>query len=412
MELNDLLNSVTVDCKDNGMNFTTTYRLQAIEKLLSNTDYQLLYKGNLCYIYGKTQIRNLSVILVSSHVDCVYNHLFFQEINDQQMFKGTFDNSLTNACVLYDMIHKKMNDNVIVAFTGDEEENGGGVYEVIRTLRKWNTHVAMTIVLDITEEGWTQQQHFTIENDLGIDIVTGHIIVEKLDKYRNMFGYIHDSEPDESYDYDEEDIPCFSLCIPTLGDMHGEEGVLVRSASMLTYCSVLSDLANMSLENPSMMDRTYFLDYEDRGDYIKLYGIYVDKDKCKKDDYFAIKEHNGQFELPSMIHGKPVTEIADFEMMGNARSSVTIKTLIVPDSYKSLGKKNFSRWIYLESLVLYCDKSAIREWNFAYCDKLMTVECHSHSIYEYCKKLPLDHSEINYGCFDGCLNQLEFIEVT
>lgn len=107
MELNDLLNSVTVDCKDNGMNFTTTYRLQAIEKLLSNTDYQLLYKGNLCYIYGKTQIRNLSVILVSSHVDCVYNHLFFQEINDQQMFKGTFDNSLTNACVLYDMIHKK-----------------------------------------------------------------------------------------------------------------------------------------------------------------------------------------------------------------------------------------------------------------------------------------------------------------
>lgn len=412
MELNNILNSVTVDCKDNGKNFTTTYRLQVIEKLLSKTDYQLLYKGNLCYIYGKKQIRNQSVILVSSHVDCVYDHLFCQELNEQKMFKGTFDNSLTNACVLYDMIHEQLNDNVIVAFTGDEEEEGGGVYEVIRTLRNWNAHIAMTIVLDITEEGWSQQYHFTVENDLGIDIVTGHRIVEILDKYRNMFGYIHDSEPDESYDYDEEDIPCFSLCIPTLGDMHGEEGVLVRLASLPTYCCVLSDLANMSSENPTMMDRTYFVDYEERGNCIKLYGIYVDRDKCKKEDYFAIKERDGLLELPSMIHGKPVTEIADFEMIGDARLPVTVKTLIVPDSYKSLGKKNFSRWNYLESLVLYCDSSAFREWNFAYCDKLEIVECKNNSIYEYCKKLPLEHSAINYGCFDGCLNQLEFIDVT
>ena len=408
MELKTIVNQVTVDCKDNGRNFTVTDRIQVIESLLENTDYQLLHKGSLCYIYGKKPVKNQSVILISSHIDCVYEHLFCREYEDLQMLSGTFDNSLTNACVIYDMIQGKLNDNVVIAFTGDEEENAGGVKEVVRQFRKWNTPIALAIVLDITEEGWKEKKHFTVENDLGIDIMTGSRIIELLENYHDVYGFVHDSEPDESYDYDEEDIPCFSLCIPSHGDMHSEEGVDIRTDSLSSYCTVLSELANSLSENPETMDRVYYVDYEDQGDEIMLCGLYTDEDDCKTDDYVSIKEHNGQLELPSSIHGKPVREIRDFCMMGYGG----IKTLVIPRSYRNLGKKNFSQFSGLEKVVLYCEGSAMREWNFAYCDNLRVVECWNYSIYYFCKFLPPDRISIAYGCFDGCLDNIEFTHKT
>ena len=246
MEVKEILSRVTVDCKDNGHNFTVTNRLHVIEELLQNTGYQLIHNGRLCRIYGKKPVRNQPVTLISSHVDCVYDRLFCEEAEDGIM-KGTFDNSLTNACVLYDMIQGNLNENVVVAFTGDEEEESGGAYEVMRVMRQWGVQITLAIVLDITEEGWKEQYHFTVENDLGIDIMTAHRIVSLLEKYESLYGYTHDAEPDESYDYDEEDIACFTLCIPTYGDMHGEEGVLARANLLPTYCTVLAELANMDI---------------------------------------------------------------------------------------------------------------------------------------------------------------------
>ena len=249
MEVTTILKEITVDCKDDGSKFTVTDRIKVIENLLANTDYQLLHKGDLCYIYGKKNVKSQPVILVSSHVDCVYGRLFCQELESQRMWKGTFDNSLTNACVLYDMIHGKLNDNVIVAFTGDEERNFGGAIEVIHTMRKWDTLIALAIVPDITKRGYDKQQFFTVENDQGIDISTGHRIIELLKQHNGMYGHIHRSEPDETFLYDEAHIPCFSLCIPSYGDMHEDDGVLVRTDALPTYCSVLSELANTISEN-------------------------------------------------------------------------------------------------------------------------------------------------------------------
>lgn len=409
MELNQIIKRVTVDCKDNGRFFTDESRIHAIQDILSNTDYELLHNGRLCYIYGKSTIRNQPVILISSHIDCVFNHLFCKHLQEQHIWEGTFDNSITNACVLYDMLHGKFESNVVIAFTGDEEEDSGGVYEVIRVLHSWNVNVSLAIVLDVTEEGWKQQHHFTVENDLGVDILTGHLIVETLEKYKEHYGFIHDSEPDESYDYDEEDVPCFSLCIPCCGDMHSDNGVQIREESLPTYCEVLSDLANLSEKNPTILDKVYYLDYEERNNHIKLYGIYSDEKKCKKDEYMAIKEHNGQIQLPSMIHGKRVMEIADFCMMG--AENITVRSLIIPETYQSLGKKNFSGWKCLEEVVLCCDESAMCEWNFAYCDNLRIVICNNTSIFNYCKRLPLEHSALTYGCFDRCLDHIQFMLV-
>ena len=217
--------------------------------------YQLLHSGNLCRIYGKQPVEGKSVILISSHVDCVYNRLFCEETTDGQYLRGTFDNSITNACVLSAMLKGPLSDNVVVAFTGDEEKESGGAYEVVEKLRECDSHIALAIVLDVTEEGWEERNLFTIENDLGIDILTGHRIISTLEKYQGEYGFVHDSEPDESYDYDEEEIPCFSLCIPSLGDMHNERGVLVRRESLSIYCDVLSDLTNALVTFPQTMGR-------------------------------------------------------------------------------------------------------------------------------------------------------------
>ena len=404
-ELMTIINQVNVDCKDDGRNFTVTDRIQSIESLLENTDYHLLHKGNLCFIYGKKPVKNQSVILISSHIDCVYDRLFCREYEDLHLLNGTFDNSLTNACLLYDMIHGRLNDNVVIAFTGDEEEDAGGVKEVVRQFRKWNTSIALTIVLDVTEEGWKEKRMFTVENDLNVDIKTGSRVIELLEKYRDVYGFIHNSEPDESYDYDEEDIPCFSLCIPSYGDMHGKDGVSVRTDSLFTYCDVLAELANSLSENPEVMDRVYYVDYEDMGNEIKLCGLYSNEDDCQRDDYVSIKEHHGQLELPSLIHGKRVVEIQDYCMMGHGE----IKTLIVPRSFKSLGKKNFSQCDGLEEVVLNCHSSAMCEWNFAYCNNLRIVKCRELSMYYLCKMLPHDRNSVAYGCFDGRLGNIEFI---
>lgn len=241
-----ILQLVTVDCKDNGKRFTNTKRIEVIKELLANSEYKLLQEGKLSLIYGKQDVEFKSVVLISSHIDCVFDDLFCTDYSSEY-YKGTFDNSLTNACVLYEMITNSLPDDVIVAFTGDEEEDSGGAYEVMRTFNKWNSKIKLTIVLDVTEEGWINNHPFTIENDLGIDIQTGHKIIESLKSLERLYTFVHDAEPDESWDYDEEDVPCFTLCIPIKGDMHSNDGVLARKSSMPIYAKVISTLAKALL---------------------------------------------------------------------------------------------------------------------------------------------------------------------
>ena len=45
--------------------------------------------------------------------------------------------------------------------------------------------------------------------------------------------------PDETWEYDEMGVPCFSLCVPVKGDMHSGEGVLMRKESFGRYVEAL-----------------------------------------------------------------------------------------------------------------------------------------------------------------------------
>ncbi len=408
MEITKILQHVTVDCKDNQHEFIVRDRIDVIESLLSNSSYKLVNRGKLSLIYAKQSIDNKSVILVSSHIDCVYDKLFCKEL-ENGFLHGTFDNSLTNCCILYDMLLDNLEDNVVIAFTGDEEYDSNGAKEVIRSLKRHNARIAFSVVLDVTEVGWEKKCPFTIENDLGVDIETGYEIIKEFKAWGYNYEFVHDAEPDESWEYDEADIPCLTLCIPIKGDMHSDAGCFSRKESLPIYSEAIVKLLK-AIQTSCIMESKYYLEYTEKSGGCWLCGIHADEDCCKSDDYITITTKNDILSLPTEIHGSPVFGIEDFCIMGNnrLRESITINKMIIPSSYKTLGKKNFSRWNSLNEVVLYCEDSAMCEWNFAYCDNLKKIRCMNSRIYTYCISLPLEHSDKSYGCFDGVLHNIEF----
>ena len=129
----DILRTVTVDCKDNGECFTVTDRVAVIERVLENTEYKLISRQPLALLYAKRQVREGDrVLLISSHIDCLHVDCFCSDDGDS--LRGTFDNSFTNAALLWNMQHDKLPDNVVVAFTGNEESNSQGAVQTVVAL--------------------------------------------------------------------------------------------------------------------------------------------------------------------------------------------------------------------------------------------------------------------------------------
>lgn len=241
LKFSDVLSAVTVDCKDNGKEFVVTERIGAIEHLLQGTEYRLLAREPLALLFAKrVPQENEKVVLVSSHVDCVYNNCYCSD--NGEYYKGTFDNSFGNAAVLWCMLNDSLPANVVVAFTGDEEKDSHGVYQALEALKKYGCELSCAIVQDVTNVGWESGALFTIENDCGIDLITAYNMVSLLEPYDGKFAFRHFAEPDESWDYARCGVPCFTLCVPVDGNLHGDEGVLLRKESAAEYCRVLAIL--------------------------------------------------------------------------------------------------------------------------------------------------------------------------
>ena len=165
-------------------------------------------------------------------------------------FAGRFDNSATNAAVIDLMLRGELDESVLVAFTGDEEKDSAGAIEIMQMLGRMECLVGKALVLDVTNEGWEDEAAFSIENDHGFDIITGYHIVELLQASGTSCVFVHEAEPDETWEYskgsssDLPGIPCLSLCLPVCGNMHGDDGVLLRKSSVIPYEDILRNLAN------------------------------------------------------------------------------------------------------------------------------------------------------------------------
>lgn len=266
MTLMETLDRLSVLNRDNGHIFTNTNRLEVIEECLWNSRYRKINPQGLFHLYSQLPVHKIleSVVIVSSHVDCEEDITrCFTKVLEDGMLCGTYDNAITNAAITYLMLCGILPDNVLVAFTGDKEEDSHGASELIRYLRKKKILIKNVIVLDVTDMGWKDNADFTVENNFWYDSFGQKIIKlaenskcnwrfvpsdpNNIPKYINSKHTIPlEAEEDESWKYDEFHIECFSFCLPVFGDMHSDKGVLARKDSLEKYTLTLEQILNLS----------------------------------------------------------------------------------------------------------------------------------------------------------------------
>ena len=266
MNIYELLEKLSVTNRDNGKKFKDTQRLDVITELLWDSDYRRINPQGLFHLYSKqplSKLKGKSVVVVSSHIDCEENITkCFSKEEDNETMRGTYDNLGTNAAIIYNMLSKNLPANILVAFTGDEEQGLRGATKLIKYLRKNEISVSCVVVLDVTEMGWKQKADFTIENNFWNNQI-GRNVVELAEKsgYSWQFSpsyldsipqYIPENrlieteaERDESWEYDEVDQRCFSLCLPIKGNMHSNKGVRARKKSLEAYVDILEKIVTL-----------------------------------------------------------------------------------------------------------------------------------------------------------------------
>lgn len=71
--------------------------------------------------------------MFSSHVDMAAQRCYADCQGD--VWRGSFDNLITNAALVWDVRENRFGSQVLVAFTGDEEEDSHGADQVARIVK-------------------------------------------------------------------------------------------------------------------------------------------------------------------------------------------------------------------------------------------------------------------------------------
>ena len=245
-----VLGRITVRGEDDGEHFTNQARTNAIAECLAGSAWRLFHDGCLAKIYAQCEFDPAKpAVVISTHVDMVALRCYAN--CEGEVWKGSFDNLVTNAVVVACMLGNAFDSNVMVAFTGDEEEDLGGADEVAETLGRKGIQVDFVVVTDVTSEEWDDGKAFTIENILPEDDKANQQRVATA--LREAVSGLDDDPcigpdkfEDEAWEYDEYDLPCCSVCIPCGGDdmsdceyMHLEEGVVIRRSTIKKYAEAL-----------------------------------------------------------------------------------------------------------------------------------------------------------------------------
>lgn len=244
---------ITEPCSDNGKKFVETRRLDTIRRLLALSAYTCLADLPLAKIYSHSGFdRAKPAVLISCHIDSVYEAYHAALIGSE--LHGTFDNSACNAVAIECMLHNHLPAQSLVAFTGDEEDESRGADQTVEFLHQQRMlkRLEIAIALDLTEEAYGQC--CTVENVFRrkrnrpsslLRFESKKAFVAHLVNLIGPIPVIVDAEADESWQYDEYDLNCFSLCLPcrVLGsDMHESEGVAIRAQSADGYMRTLQRL--------------------------------------------------------------------------------------------------------------------------------------------------------------------------
>ncbi len=260
MELLDVLSAVSVINRDNGSRFTQTERIDAITSLLWDSKYRRINAEGLFILYASKPLAEYmgnEVVVVTSHIDCERSITrCFSEREQNGMLKGTYDNAITNAAITFLMMKDSLPENILVAFTGDEEVGSGGAAQLAVFLKENGIKIRHIFVLDVTDMGWNEAADFTIENnfwngDCGYKIINAAQALPYNWRFvpsdcNDVPAFVpkalvidEEAEEDESWEFDELGINCCSICLPVKGEMHSDHGVLAREISFYNFTEAL-----------------------------------------------------------------------------------------------------------------------------------------------------------------------------
>jgi hypothetical protein len=243
LEIFEIIKKVTVNCRNDGASFFVADRIDAIKALLEGTKYSLLYDGKLVKLYGKAP-KPGKIRLLSTHIDCVRYKSFFARENGE-FFEGIFDNAITNAAAVMAMIKGALPDNVMVAFTGDEEKDCRGAVETVEYLGSHGYELDEAIVADVTFEnfdgGSVSVENFFSEPDGFTAAISARIGLPEV-------TFIKEAMADEAYEYAALGVKAFSLCIPCESlsenkmNMHTGFGLRIKKKSVDEYYRALAGI--------------------------------------------------------------------------------------------------------------------------------------------------------------------------
>lgn len=257
--IDDILNTIKYPARSNKEGFYETKKLDVIEAYVEKIpNYSLLHKGKNSYIFGKkTPGKDDDVILVSSHSDIVkqITQVSSEHDADNHFFKGTYDNLGTNAALIYLMITNNLPENIVFAFTADEETGRcNGAAEAIDVINNWTgKDPHLCVALDVTDEGFNNKilslEGLTLDDDQYKKVRDAFMLTEgEKESFHVIKAAKNDACPfpksyiggdctmyDESIFYRHAKQHAISVCLPGDGVMHGNSGFYVKESTFVGY---------------------------------------------------------------------------------------------------------------------------------------------------------------------------------
>lgn len=283
LEHTKMIENLSHICRSSKNGFIDISRIEAIRKELKDSEYQETYSQEGCYsLWSKVPLSELppDVLIISSHIDTVpeITNCYSNLNKDNGVLHGTYDNMITNTASVIMMKEQDFPDNVVFAFTGEEETGRTlGAKNVANLLA--SEHRLICIALDVTYEGFNNNSLYTVENfiECGKGAPLGS---NKKDALNRLARMITDMEPDtertitfvmankrhvptqlpkelfsknngmydEAYAYRDEGFVTMSICIPTDGNMHSNSGLKCKQpvfeGYILSLTSMIYELTN------------------------------------------------------------------------------------------------------------------------------------------------------------------------
>ncbi len=268
-ELKELKDMQMLCTTQTGM-FSSNDKPDKIAELLKDKYYRT--SGCVCEIFSSvplSALKDKSVVVVSSHIDTHPNikNPHVQISTDGNILRGTFDNSATNAALIKSMLTEDFPDDVVFAFTGDEESGKmTGAKEVISILEDNDITIEAPVALDVTYEGTDSKigilaVAFTVENCKGKNLEDYVIAADKISddnavsyrvatpdgrrpKFVNKANMGSRSWCDEAWIYKSalQNKNAVSFCLPVFnGNMHSDNGVYMMFDTYIDYTKCLGD---------------------------------------------------------------------------------------------------------------------------------------------------------------------------